>query len=43
MTRKGLIIMLITLYVYDFTVLANIILASFILDLILDYIMKGRR
>ena len=41
MTRKGIIIMLIILYVYDFTILANIILTSFILDLILDYIMKG--
>ena len=43
MTRKGIIIMLIILYVYDFTILANIILTSFILDLILDYILKGRR
>lgn len=36
MTKKGIIIMLIILYVYDFTILANIILASFILDLILE-------
>lgn len=36
MTKKGIIIMLIILYVYDFTVLANIILTSFILDLILE-------
>lgn len=43
MTRKGIIIMLIILYIYDFVYLANIILASFILDLILDYIMKGRK
>ena len=35
MTRKGIIIMLIILYIYDFTVLANIILASFILDYLL--------
>ena len=41
MTRKGIIIMLIILYFYDFTYLANIILVSFILDLILDYILKG--
>lgn len=43
MTRKGIIIMLVILYVYDFLYLANIILVSFILDLFLNYILKGRK
>lgn len=42
MTRTGLIILIILLYVFDFTVLANIILISFVADIIITDLLTKK-